>query len=384
MEVLGIELKRMGTLNGKSMLVRLTNRHAVGIRSKGEALCKSLIAMIMVSLLAMVAPAEAQASGKWIKGAPFPEPSEELVGMSAGGKFFVFGGLGPGWIPQGLVYEYDPATDKWTKKKPMALPAHHVAFAELNGKFYAFGGFVPPESGLPAWVPINNVWEYDPAGDSWKALASMPSKRGSAVAATVNGKIYVIGGAALHPGSSESAVQPTRPHRSVDTVEEYDPKTDTWSERASMPTARNHAAVGVVNNKIYVIGGRLGSAFVFTASNTNVVEEYDPAIDQWGLVKARMPSARSGGAWGVRNGRIYVAGGEHQDGLLMAAFRALEAYDPVTNTWAELPMMPIPRHGLAGAVVGDRLHLASGDVQSAGIVGMHLVTDSHDMFELDR
>ncbi len=343
-----------------------------------------LIAMIMVSLLAMVAPAEAQASGKWIKGAPFPEPSEELVGMSAGGKFFVFGGLGPGWIPQGLVYEYDPATDKWTKKKPMALPAHHVAFAKLNGKFYAFGGFVPPESGLPAWVPINNVWEYDPAGDSWKALASMPSKRGSAVAATVNGKIYVIGGAALHPGSSESAVQPTRPHRSVDTGEEYDPKTDTWSERASMPTARNHAAVGVVNNKIYVIGGRLGSAFVFTASNTNVVEEYDPAIDQWGLVKARMPSARSGGAWGVRNGRIYVAGGEHQDGLLMAAFRALEAYDPVTNTWAELPMMPIPRHGLAGAVVGDRLHLASGDVQSAGIVGMHLVTDSHDMFELDR
>lgn len=35
----------------------------------------------------------------------------------AAGKFFVFGGLGPGWIPQGLVYEYDQATDKWTKKK---------------------------------------------------------------------------------------------------------------------------------------------------------------------------------------------------------------------------------------------------------------------------
>lgn len=37
-----------------------------------------------------------------------------------------------------------------------------------------------------------------------------------------------------------------------------------------MPTARNHAAVGAVNDKIYVIGGRLGSAFIFTASNTNV------------------------------------------------------------------------------------------------------------------
>lgn len=204
--------------------------------------------------------------------------------------------------PQGLVYEYDPSANKWTKNKPMALPAHHVAFTELNGKFYAFGGFVPPQSGPPAWVPINNAWEYDPAHDSWKALAAMPSARGSAVAATVNGKIYVIGGAAMHPGSKEAALYPTRPHRSVGTVEEYDPKTNSWSERSSMPTARNHAAVGAVNNKIYVIGGRLGSAFIFTASNTNVVEEYDPATDQWGLVRARMPTERSGGAWGSTTG----------------------------------------------------------------------------------
>lgn len=343
---------------------------------------QAFVLIAMISVLVIVGPARAEAPGKWVKGAPFPEPSEELVGGSVGGKFYVFGGLGPGWIPQGLVYEYDPATNKWAKKKPMALPAHHVAFTELDGKFYAFGGFVPPESGPQAWVPVNNAWQYDPTDDSWKALAPMPSKRGSAVAATVNGKIYVIGGASLHPGSSETALYPARPHRSVSTVEEYDPKTDTWSERSSMPTARNHAAVGVVNNKVYVIGGRLGSAFIFTASNTNVVEEYDPATDQWGLVKARMPTERSGGAWAVYKGRIYVAGGEHQDGHLMAAFRAVEAYDPSTNRWSELPMMPMPRHGLAGAVVADRLHLASGDIQSAGITGMRVVTDSHDIFEL--
>ncbi|MDK2742511.1 MAG: hypothetical protein NDI90_06320 [Nitrospira sp. BO4] len=342
---------------------------------------QALVLIAMMSTLMFGVPAIAQAPGKWIKGAPFPEPSEELVGGSIGGKFYVFGGLGPGWIPQGLVYEYDQQANKWTKKKPMALPAHHVAFAELNGRFYAFGGFVPPESGPPAWVPINHAWEYDPINDSWKALAPMPSKRGSAVAATVNGKIYVIGGAALHPGSSETALYPARPHRSVATVEEYDPKTNRWSERSSMPTARNHAAIGVVNDKLYVIGGRLGSAFIFTASNTNVVEEYDPLTDQWGLVKARMPTERSGGAWAVYKGRIYVAGGEHQDGHLMAAFRALEAYDPATNSWSELPMMPMPRHGLAGAVVEGRLHLASGDIQSAGITGMRVVTDAHDIFE---
>jgi hypothetical protein len=44
--------------------------------------------------------------------------------------------------------------------------------------------------------------------------------------------------------------------------------------------------------------------------------------------------------------------------------------------------MPVPRHGLAGAVVGTRLHLVSGDVQSAGIQGMHLDSESHDAFEI--
>lgn len=342
------------------------------------------IMFAILSFLITLAPARAETSGKWSKGAPFPEPSEELIGVSAGSKFYVFGGLGPGWIPQGLVYEYDPTDDKWTKKQRMALPSHHVAITELNGKFYAFGGFVPPESGPPAWVPINNAWEYNPGTDRWKALAPMLSKRGSAVAAAVNGKIYVIGGAAVHPGSNETSLQPARPHRSVGTVEEYDPQTNTWAQKSSMPTARNHAAIGAVDNKIYVIGGRLGSAFIFTASNTNVVEEYDPATDQWGLVKAKMPTERSGGAWAVYKGRIYVAGGEHQDNYLLAAFRALEAYDPTSNSWEELPKMPMPRHGLAGAVVGDHLHFASGDIQSAGITGMRVVTDSHDIFTFDQ
>ena len=87
---------------------------------------RALTGVIIIGFLMMNAPAMAESPGKWVKRAPFPEPSEELVGMSAGGKFFVFGGLGPGWIPQGLVYQYDPAADKWMKKKPMALPAHEV------------------------------------------------------------------------------------------------------------------------------------------------------------------------------------------------------------------------------------------------------------------
>src|SRR5438105_330705 len=174
----------------------------------------------------------------------------------------------------GMVYEYDPAGDKWTKRKPMALASHHVSFTEYNGKIYAFGGFVPPAQGQPAWVPIDNAWEYDPAADTWKALAPMPTKRGSPVAVAVNGKIYVIGGASMPPNQNEPSVLPTRPHVSLATVEEYDPAANTWRTRTPMPTPRNHATAGAVNGKVYVIGGRIGAAFIGVASNTDVVEEY--------------------------------------------------------------------------------------------------------------
>jgi N-acetylneuraminic acid mutarotase len=322
----------------------------------------------------------AYGQGSWVKLAPFPEPAEEISGAAAGGKMYVFAGLAPVWKPVGMVYEYDPATNRWAKKTSMALPSHHVAFTTYHDKIYAFGGFVLPESGPPGWVPVNNAWEYDPVADAWRALAPMPSRRGSALAAVANDKIYVIGGAATIPGSKETAVFPTHPHMSVGTVEEYDPAANTWRERSPMPTPRNHAAIGAVNGKIYVIGGRVGAAFIGLASDISVVEEYDPDTDQWSGPRARMPIARSALGAGVYRGRIYVAGGEYQDPHMMATFRALEAYDPASNTWTEMPPMPVSRHGLAVGVIGNRLHVISGDVQSAG-TGVEVSTGEHDAFE---
>lgn len=332
----------------------------------------------MVALFFTVSLAYGQ--GKWSKAATFPQPAEEISGAAAGGKMYVFAGLAPGWKPIGMVYEYDPSTDLWTKKKPMALASHHVAFTEHRGKIYAFGGFVPPESGPPGWVPINNAWEYDPAADTWRALAPMPSKRGSALAAVVNDKIYVVGGASTLPGSKEIAVYPTHPHTSVGTVEEYDPASNSWRERGAMPTPRNHAAIGAVNGKLYVIGGRVGAAFIGLASDISVVEEYDPAADLWSGPRARMPIARSALGAAVFAGRIYVAGGEYQDPHMMATFRAVEAYDPASNTWTEMTPMPVSRHGLAVGLIGNHLHVIGGDVQSAG-TGVEVSTGEHDVFD---
>src|SRR5216684_2437044 len=116
------------------------------------------------ALVAQAPPAPQQppaptAANPWVQLAPFPDPSEELLGAVANGKLYVFAGLAPGWKPKALVYAFDPATNAWSQKKPMALPSHHVAIAALNGKIYAFGGFKLPESGPAAWEPLDNAWE---------------------------------------------------------------------------------------------------------------------------------------------------------------------------------------------------------------------------------
>lgn len=339
--------------------------------------CRAAIAAVCLALV-FISGAYAQ---KWVKLAPFPEPSEEVWGASAGGKLYVFGAIAPGWKPKSLVYEYDPDSDAWTKKKNMPLGMHHVAAVELNGKIYMFGGFKYPDSGKPGWQPIDNAWEYDPAKDAWRALAPMPSKRGSANAVVHGGKIYVIGGATMHPGSKETFIHPARPHRAVGTNEVYDPATNMWEKRSPMPTARNHAAAGMANNRIYVIGGRIGAGFITSGHSVRLVEEYDPGTDQWGVLKAALPTARSAVAFATYRGKIYVAGGEDQDSRQLSAFRAVEAFDPVTNTWTILPSMQFPRHGLAGAFVGNRFHLVSGDAQSA-LSGAETHVEYHDALEL--
>ena len=341
-------------------------------------------ASVATAAIVLLCSAAALTQTRWTKAAPFPEPDEELYGVSANGKMYVMGGFGN---VRGKNYEYDAASDRWTKKAPMPRPVHHEALAEYRGKIYVFGGFVAPAAGGGAWEPIDNAWEYDPAADSWKTLAPLPGKRGSSVAVQVNDKIYIIGGATTAEGSKDTAISNNTTVKNLTTNDVYDVATNTWTGAAPMALGRNHAFAGAVNGKIYVIGGRIAHAFVAASQNTDVVEEYDPATNTWSAQRAKMPTARSGGGWATYGGRIYVGGGEVATTAVVGAFRALEAYEPATNTWTILPSMPMPRHGVAGAVLGNRLHLVSGMITSAAAgagqdpkVEVH--TSSHDVLEL--
>ena len=326
--------------------------------------------------------------GRWVRLAPIPETNEERQSVVAGGKLYLFGGNavagadGMPAAPPGSVWEYDPAADRWTKKKPMPAPAHHMAVAESGGRIYLFGGATQRQPRGSNQIPINNTWEYDPASDTWKELAPMPTRRMAAAAVAVAGRIYVMGGAGNYPGREDAPLGGDQPHRVLDTNQVYDPATNTWATRTTLPTPRNHVFAAAANGRIYLIGGRLGAVSIANGSTTDIVEEYDPATDRWGFLKNRMPTPRDSGIAAVYLNKIYIAGGQSITAISNSVSRALEVYDPASNTWDSLENIPTARHGIGGGVIGSRLYVVGGHITAAFSGGEPLNSANNDALDL--
>jgi N-acetylneuraminic acid mutarotase len=116
--------------------------------------------------------------------------------------------------------------------------------------------------------------------------------------------------------------------------------------------------VAAVDGRLYAIGGRIDGSY---ASNLAVNEEYDPVTDRWRARKP-MPTARSGIAAAVLDGKIFVFGGEATAGT----FNQVEAYDPRLDSWGTYTPMPTARHGLGAVAMGGRIYVISGGPAPGG------------------
>jgi N-acetylneuraminic acid mutarotase len=254
----------------------------------------------------------------------------------AGGKIYVFGGLGSA-NPMGSVEEYNPTTDTWQSRANMPTARKGpVAVTANNGKIYVIGGADSSHN------YVNTVEEYDPLTDTWQSRANTPVALGfmSAVAAD-NGKIYTFGGVG---------------NGIVSTVLEYAPEGDTWRIRTNMPTARYSTAAASANGKIYVFGGQRDDGVI-----VSTVEQYDPETDAW-ATRTNMPTPRcQSGAALASNGRIYVIGGGTCGNDI---YNTVEEYDPLADAWRTETSMPTARQYPRAVAVGDKIYAIGGDILS--------------------
>lgn len=269
----------------------------------------------------------------WVQKTPMPTNRYLLTSSVVNGKIYAIGGQESSGTIVGRVDMYDPVANTWTPRAPMPTPRVIPASAEANGKIYVFGGDTTTPGGPSR---SNIVEEYNPSTDTWVARAPMPTRRSWAAAATVNARIYVVGGAD-ETGSF------------LTTVEAYDPSTNTWSPAASLNRPRAGLSAAVVGGKLYAIGGGTSAADVGT------VEEYDPATNSW-TSRNSMPTPRAQTCSSVVGEKILVIGGGNASGFLSAN----EQYDPANNSWTLRAPMPTPRQGLTCSAVGGRIFAIGG------------------------
>ncbi|MET8645014.1 carboxypeptidase regulatory-like domain-containing protein [Streptomyces sp. NPDC004675] len=221
-------------------------------------------------------------------------------------------------------YVYDPATTAWSRiaDLPQALAAPSAAF--VDGTLYETGGWALSPDGTKA-LDVKATYAYDTAKNTWSRKADLPTVQGSAATAVLDGQLYVIGGCSAECTAPESVVY------------RYSPQYDRWTRVADLPVAAQWSACAGLGHEIVCAGGVTRSPEDQVSLSSTYA--YNPHTDVWTRL-ADLPHGLWGGVANGANGELQVAGGVVPNGGGSSATNETLQYDPVTNTWRNLPNAP--------------------------------------------
>ena len=219
----------------------------------------------------------------------------------------------------------------WTLVADMPLDIEGAAGASDGTYFYSAGGF---SSSL--FTLLDALYRYNPGTDSWDTMASLPQAVafGVAVYYPTGNKIYVFGGMIdIFSGDNTNVTQI------------YDIASNTWSQGATMPDVGSFMAGGYVPGagKIYIISG-YNTGFVDSAQDRTWA--YDPVANSWTNLTATVsfPHPAGGFAYGVINNKVYLSGGRDANNdtinLTWEFDPSVPAYTPKANRPGTQPNVP--------------------------------------------
>ena len=280
-------------------------------------------------------------------GAPIARHENGYVEID--GKFYLVGGRG-----DHSIQVYNPADSSWEFKAepPNSISLHHFQAAAIGDTLYIVASY---RGDFPDETAVENIYKYDVPSDTWVTGSVIPFSRRRAAAgvAAYNGKLYVVCGSTGGHGASSS--------RNA-LFDEYDPLTDTWTTLPDAPRARDHVQVAVVNDKLYVAGGRNGQL----PDTVLEVDVYDFTTGQWSTLptSSNFPVPRSGASTLAVGKYVVVLGGESI--TQVDAHTEVHALDTETNDWIELSGLNVGRHGTQAVFFDEKIYVVAGAGERGG------------------
>ena len=260
-----------------------------------------------------------------------PLARTEVTSARLGSEIAVIGGFLDDGTSSGRVDAYSPRTGRWRRLPDLPAKVNHAMAASAEGRLYVVGGYGAERS---AFVFVRGRWH---------GLRRLPSPRAAAGAAVVGRRLYVVGGVVA-------------PGRLAPRMLVLDLRTGRWSF-APGPSAREHLAVTAAAGVVYALAGRSAG------TNFTTFEAYSPSGRSWRRLPS-VPYPRGGTGAAVVGRRIVSVGGEEAAGTIPSVY----AYDIGRRRWARLADMRTPRHGLAVAAFGGRVYAIAGGPQP----GLHV------------
>ena len=272
----------------------------------------------------------ASAAGRpaWRALAVAPTERTEVAAAAVGDRVWVLGGYAADGATLATVEVYDTGADTWVRGPDLPVAVNHAMAATLDGVLYVAGG-------NDGTRPSSQLARLD--GDRWRTLAPLPQGRSAGGLAALAGRLYLVGGGVEGGLAADTQV--------------YDPAADAWSSAPGPPTPREHLGAAASAGKLYVVGGRVGGV----GHNLAAAEAFDPGSGRWSSV-AELPTPRGGlAATATAGGQVVAVGGE-----AAVTFSEAEAFDPDRGRWRSLPPLPTPRHGLGVVAVADVVYVLAG------------------------
>ena len=284
---------------------------------------KALGLTSLLVLSAAALPAVAQLHNFWTSGASMPTAVVLPGGTGVlNGQIYVVGGENSSNTVIAKTQVYNPTANTWSAGVSLPTAVEQGVGAVVRGKLYIIGGSTDRCSTV-----TSAVWAFNPMTKVWSSKSAMPTARCDMGVAVENNIIYVIGGYSPNGGGTR-----------LDTVESYNPATDTWTAEAPLLNGKSEPSVGLVGNK--TIGFTIVAADGFTSSNdTGDNEGYNASINTWSSLKSD-PTARNGAFTGPKGPRLYVVGGYDGGPPGTPADDLNESFNVKTNSWKTLAPMP--------------------------------------------
>ncbi|XP_070116160.1 actin-binding protein IPP isoform X3 [Equus asinus] len=193
-----------------------------------------------------------------------------------GGMVYAIGG---GWVGAEIgntIERFDPDENKWELVGNMAMSRYYFGCCEMQGLIYVIGG-INNEG-----IELRSFEVYDPLSKRWSPLPPMGTRRAYLGVAALNDCIYSVGGW----NETQDALH---------TVEKYSFEEEKWVEVASMKVPRAGMCVVAVNGLLYVSGGRSSSHDFLAPGTLDSVEVYNPHSDTWTEIGNMITSRCEGG-----------------------------------------------------------------------------------------